>query len=226
MLYFNCMRFTAVALLLLMFHFTASDASAIADGDQPQAYFVAGDGSFYATNLKYNIRSAADANNCEFYVNAFGMGHWSRQSVYRNWMDAYLSVNAADLVSKQRGRIVNVGMYAAWKGLNPRTADGAGLFLAREIEPAYYQVRFLFDENDHGEVITELRRRVESFAFFIDIERTDQQVDRLWISQGGANFTIAAVVHGYPTVVKSLGNGMMTFVEGNSPVYAQRAACK
>lgn len=189
-------------------------------------FAAAGDGTFQSTTLPYTVDEEFTANTCEFYVNAFGRGAFAKASAYRRWYEAWVSVDAASLVASQDGTILNVGMFAAWHGLNSDSPDGAALLLGREVEPAYYALRMNYDENLHGASFTAVRREVTQLAFFLDVKRASGSVVRLWLTDGWQDFTPAGIFDGYPTHFLSLGLGGVSYILGDSPIYDQKRNCQ
>jgi hypothetical protein len=202
---------------------TETAASTAAAASTLPAFRTAGMSQIPAT-IPYAVNDF-DANNCEFFVNAFGRGTFSHNSGFANWIEAYVSIDEASLVLGAKGSIENVGMYVKYSGLNAASASGDGLFLGNRIEPAYYKVRMTNSENVHGNGITQVRRRVERLAFFIDVKRANGVVDRLWLKNGAADYTVDAIFDGYPVSYQNLGAGLVTFAEGGSPIFNQKRAC-
>jgi hypothetical protein len=184
-----------------------------------------GGASEYPSQLNYAITANHDANHCEFFVNAFGRGSWSHNSAQMRWIEAYLSVDEANLQAGPGAKVLNAGMFVSYRGLKAAT-DGAGLYLGTRIEPSYYRVRMTYDENVHTYQIIEVRRSVERIAFFVDVQRSNGKIERLWLKNGSEDYSVQAIFDGYPTSWKSLGSGSVAYVERPSPVFNQKLACQ
>ncbi len=184
------------------------------------------DGSVSPADVGYALTSNHKANHCEFFVNGFGAGQWAHNSAFREWIEAYVSVDARSLVDDQGGRIQNVGMYVKYEGLNAATEGGEALFLGDEIEPAYYRLEFRTSDNLHtGFEVVAIRRNITQLAFFVDVERQNGAVDRLWLTNGQKDFTMSAIFDGHATHVKGLGAGAIHYVLEDSPIFQQKHAC-
>ncbi|MEO5667074.1 MAG: hypothetical protein ABIR96_03355 [Bdellovibrionota bacterium] len=156
-----------------------------------------------------------DANHCEFYVNSFGMGDWAHNGTSLAWIDAYLSVDALNLETRQGGRVLEVGLYTAGNIFVGDSVDN---------EAGYYHVGMTFTHIVPGAKGT--ARPLGDFAFFVDVQRAGGDIDRLWLKGSAGNFTLPQVYDPYPRVQQSLGSGFISWVEGASPIYDQKNACR
>lgn len=174
------------------------------------------DGGFSAISPRYKPAAEFDADHCEFYVNAFGLGSWSHGGFSQSWMEAYLSIR--DL----GGKTVGAGAYVELRDQDTgRVFDGA--FFGNFLEPNYAVVKLTYFAN-----ADQARRNlsIQRFAFFVDVRDTKGSVIRYWISNHGRDFTIREVTHEFPYHEKSIGSGMVRYVEWPSPILNQKSACR
>lgn len=162
-----------------------------------------------------NSLSERDANNCEFYVNSLGKEtrHYPGGGYDEEILVVYISVNTNDLVVRQGGRIVQVGMRLNGKD---------DVTVSREMEPAYYMLRKSlwirgYQNNDYN---------LEQLAFFVDINRKDGTSDRVWLKDSWHDFNWPEIFNDYPKTEIYTYPSMAKYVEEPSPVYNQRKACK
>ncbi|MCA9547409.1 MAG: hypothetical protein KC613_23560 [Myxococcales bacterium] len=152
-----------------------------------------------------------DANHCEFYVNALGRGQFSQAQANEQWLEAWISV-APD----QDGQVIDVGLFAQW------TEDGQayeGFVLGTLVEPNYWRSGLVTWSNAHG-----IRREVSAVAFFIDVQRPDGAVERLWHSGGGANYALADV-YATPGYRLNIGSGSIEYADEQGALFDAKRAC-
>jgi hypothetical protein len=155
-----------------------------------------------------------DATNCEFYINSLGkeQRHYGGGGYDEIRIVSYLSVNAKDLVAKQGGTITQVGM---------RLNGTDDVITTQELEPSYYVLRKTLWLRGYRNEDYDLRQ----LAYFIDVQRTDGMVDRLWLKDGWHDFNWPEVFDSYPQTVKYLGPNSDSYVEEPSPIYNQKKIC-
>ena len=156
-----------------------------------------------------------DANNCEFYVNALGFQsrHYGGGGYDERTVVTYISVNAADLVHRDGGRILRVGMLT----------NSRDWLVGSEVEPAYYLIRkTLFLIKPYTETID---YRLNEFVYFIDVQRASGEVDRLWLKDGDHHFGWPSVLEGYPQYRVDMGPAYDVWAKEPSPVYNQKSLC-
>ncbi|MEI8346395.1 MAG: hypothetical protein WCG27_02940 [Pseudomonadota bacterium] len=164
-----------------------------------------------------------DANNCEFYVNGFvnSNGHylWGWQ-----YITSYIAVDAINLVQKQKGKILKVGILC----------NGTDIFLGQEIEPAYYSIKVDLKplvSNGQGGYTPGPEYILKTFRYFMDVQRENGQVDRLWLKNAGKDFNWPQVYDNYPkSYVGMLGRGSVYAIKSDdpnlSPLFNQKKACE
>jgi hypothetical protein len=164
----------------------------------------------FPAQIDYAVDGDYDANHCELFLNAVGDGSFTNGGFSHRWLEAYVSV------PPQSGDVLNVGMFVATGSAD----SGNFILLADEIEPDYWRTGFTFESN----VVSSHNHEVESFAFFVDVERPDGEVARLWQSGGGQNyrpedaFALATFDH-------SIGGGTVRYANEASTVFDQKHAC-
>ena len=169
-----------------------------------------GPGMQSETCVDYAVAAAFDAGFCEFYVNALGRGQFSQANATEAWLEAYLSI------APQQGELVEAGMLVHWtEGGEAHT----GYVLGEPLEPGYWRTGLVVQSNAHG-----ILRAVQDFAFFIDVRRPEGQVERLWQSAGGANYTLDAVF-AEPGPRLNIGSGAIEYVHDQSSLLAARRQC-
>ncbi len=177
------------------------------------------------TSLGEKIDRELPADHCELYVNGFvqATGRYIHSWI---WLESYLSVNEKDLVGKQGGEILEVGMLA----------NGKDVFKALRIEPAYYRITtdlLPLDPDGHGGYETGEPYDLKNFSYYVIVKRADGSVDRLWLSNGGKDFQWPEVyepfekirVEGAP-VGRGEAFALKTDVQKISPLFNQRKACQ
>lgn len=169
--------------------------------------------NFCSNDYAVAVTHDYDARNCEFYVNSFGKGGWSHNGVTVEWIDSYVQANVDSLERAQGDKVLDAGLYTAGRTFLGSPVVG---------QAGYFHVGMTFNQSvptGAGPL------PLEDFAFFIDVKRVGGAIDRLWIKNGTRNFDLAGVFNNYPTSEQSLGSGRILWVEGNSPIFAQKAAC-
>lgn len=168
-----------------------------------------------ADNTAPTVDNNFDANNCEFYVNALGYQsrHYGGGGYDERTVVTYISVNARDLVHRDGGKILRVGMLT----------NSRDWLVGTEIEPAYYMLRrTLYLIKPYTETID---YRLSEFLYFIDVQRANGEIDRLWLKNGNANFSWPTVVDSFPQYRVDLGPSYDIWVKEPSPIFNQKAAC-
>lgn len=174
------------------------------------------DGGFSTYVPAYRTSKEVDANHCEFYVNAFGLGSWSHGGFSQSWIEAYLSIG------KLNGKVLGAGAYVELRDQDTgRVFDGA--FFGNFLDPRYAVVKLTYFAN-----ADQARRNlsIQRFAFFVDLREDKGAVTRYWISNQGRDFTVREVTHEFPFFEKSIGSGTVRYVEGPSPIFYQKNACR
>lgn len=156
-----------------------------------------------------------DATNCEVFINAVELEQWhyGGGGYDEQFFKLWISVDKASLEASYGGRILQVGM---------RLNGQDDVVSEREFEPAYYMLRQSLWERGYETRDYFLTR----FAVFVDVRRESGTVDRLWLKDGWHDFNWPEVWNGYPIHREGMGSQYHQYLEGNSPVYAQRNACR
>ena len=170
----------------------------------------------YPACVAYQPDLNASASYCELYVNALGDGQWSHTGATMQWLEAYVKT------PPQEGVVLNVGMWT-------RYADEGGaeheiVSLGSQIEPDYWLTGFTYAKSSPGAEAMATWVTVEAFAFFVDVLRTTGDVDRLWQSNGGANYTLADTF-AVPGYSKGIGSGDIEYADESVPLFDQKHAC-
>ncbi len=156
-----------------------------------------------------------DAANCEVFVNTLELEQWhyGGGGYDEQFFKVWISVDKDGIEGRQGGKILQVGM---------RLNGQDDIVSAREFEPAYYMLRQSLWERGYETRDYVLTR----FAVFVDVLRADGRTDRLWLKDGWHDFNWPEVFDGYPIHRESLGSQYHQYLEGDSPVYARRNACR
>lgn len=181
-------------------------------------------GNWFERSIDYIPRNHS-ANNSEFFINSFGLAHFSTGFAHREWITAEVLVDPR-LVKQQHNKILNVGMYVSYSGAE-NASSGRGLFLAeKDPNSQRYTLDFIYAQANCGGVCqyTKESRQVDSLAFFIDVQRVDGSVDRLWVNHAGRNFTLNDICGDHGRYFVSRGIGGIDYVGSSSPIFNQKRA--
>lgn len=191
----------------------SSDLGKLAFCDDLQSWD--GPSSYVPTCLAHQPDTNVGANNCEFHVNAVGRGSWSHNGFSMKWFEAWLPV------AKQQGELLAVGMWVRWQDDQGATHDVFSL--GKEVEPSYWKVGFTYARG--GPNLVSFDKKVQVFAFFVDVKRPSGKVERLWQSDGGKNYTEAATwaKAGY---VLGIGSGSIEYADASAGVFGAKKVCK
>lgn len=163
--------------------------------------------------MNYEPASNHSARNCEFFVNSFGKGNWSHNGAYANWVEAYLSVKQQD------GLLQNVGMLVHYKDNADPSTVKTRISLGREISANYWRTGFTFEQN------AAYKFTIVDFAFFIDVQQQSGAVDRLWVSNSGANYTMENTFS-VPGYVQGIGSGSVEYANESVVLFNQKKSCQ
>ncbi len=165
--------------------------------------------------LDYVQAGDYDASHCELWVNAFGRGSWSHSGTSAEWLEAWVRVAPV-----QQGTVEAVGMWISY-------VDGAGetkdLFsIGSEVEPDYWKTGLTTSHTGMGAPGISLS--ATKLAVFLDVRRPEGQVERLWQSAGGANYTVEEIfaVEGY---VNGIGSGSVEYADESVGLFDQKKTC-
>lgn len=160
--------------------------------------------------ISYSVDSNVDANNCEFFIEGFAEGSWTHSGSSSRWVEAKLRVDKKSLENHQDGEVLAAGIYSA------------GTFFTGTAQGNLYTVGITFEQSPRANEA----RPVKDFAFFVDVKRSNGNVDRLWVKNGNRDFTMNSVFGNFPVYEQSLGSGTMFWVQGASPIFNQAKACR
>jgi hypothetical protein len=187
------------------------------DGNTAQCTFAETAGNFdlppppppvYEPNREF------DAKNCELYVNTLAKEHrhYGGGGYDELFVAAYISVDELNLVHRQGGEILKVGIRMNGKD---------DVVTRKPLEPAYYYLHQSLWLRGYNNADYDLR----FFAFFVDVKRRDGTIDRIWLKDDWQDFQWPSVFDGYPSVRKTWGPNYDDYVQAPSPIYNQKAAC-
>ncbi len=169
-----------------------------------------------AACLPYDLAANADAAPCELVVEGFGDGYMGHYGIPFHWLVSYLRVGAVD------GEVLNAGQYS--RTVDNKTGVTAEHFslglplgdgLYRAGKPYYVTGMQMMGAVDV---------RVEVVAFFVDVRRPSGDVVRLWVSHGGANYTLADAF-ALPTTRVYIPYGNLSWANADAPIFESRKAC-
>ncbi len=183
--------------------------------------------------LPYSPAKNVRADSCEFYVNGFGDG---TEHVYAavggNLYEAWIRIYQSQLFSRY-SKVLNVGGYFRYTeqlSETPNPTLRETLVTATPVtgESGYYRVDFRYNWHNMNK---ETLRTVHNFAFFVDVEGTEGEVTRFWLTNGPRDFTVSDVFDNFPlTSIVNSGPDLrsMRYVENYSPspIFNQRRVCK
>jgi hypothetical protein len=135
-----------------------------------------------------------NANNCEFYVDGFAETYssYNNMGVWSKAIRTELKVPASQTIK----RVIQVGQWVKWNDGSDQIVndnDFRGLLLYKREYSAsdkkwIIEVPFAGVEMNSPSSRNRYDRKIVETAYFIDIERFNQQVVRLWLSNQGKNF--------------------------------------
>lgn len=163
----------------------------------------------FPAEIAYDVDTNFDANHCELFVDTFGRGEFTNGGISTRWLQTEIAV------PEQEGEILNVGMFVT------TVDDGDFVMLGQETNDEVWTTGFTFSSNAGSGVDHDVR----AFAFFVDVERTDGRVVRLWQSAGGADFDVEDTF-ARPGEVEGIGGGTITFAGDDAEIFAQKHACR
>lgn len=186
------------------YSFPVGDAPVCKDSEKWEASTVS-----YAFCPAYVPASQYDASACQFYVDGLGRGSFSHNGASASWLEAWLKV------APQSGTVVAAGMWT-------RFASGERLTYGVQTEPGTWRTGITTARSMMGNGAFELQ--VQAVAFFIDVQQASGAVDRVWLSRGGQNYSLADLyaVQGY---VQSTGMGSVEWAAGGVSLFDQKRAC-
>ena len=160
--------------------------------------------------LGYDPASNCDANHCEMWVSAITGETFAHSGAYNDTLRFSFAVDRESLVEQQGGQVLTLGAYVHEpEGDSLVKAVGGDLLLCVAVAVPF-QVPF---------------SEISEFAFFLDIKRADEQIDRVWLNNGPCNFALADlrdhVVHD-----ESRGSSSLYHVAEASPLFNQTRACR
>jgi hypothetical protein len=183
--------------------------------------------------LNYEPNGNRKATSCELYVNGFGDGsESSAHSIGGNLYENWIRIWGEEIEKVRSGKLLNTGAffnYTEQTTENPSPVQKEVLVIGAPTpnEPYYFRVDFRYKWHNAER---ETSRTINRFAYFADIQNSDQTITRYWLTNGARDFTIPEVTDGHPrTGWISVGPGFrsMRYIEqySSSPIFDQRKAC-
>jgi hypothetical protein len=180
----------------------------------------------------YEIEQHYQANNCEFYVEVFGLGDYMQGTDTFQSIDIDLRVNDRDL-TEQKDTVLAASAEVLKKtfaaALNEQgqpvlmvSETKIALPMAEHLSGSLYKMRHSFARVTESMSSYE---EVRGLAFYIDVERKDGSIVRLWQTNNGRLFSIDEIFRDPPAFEHSVGIGVIRYPAASSPVYYQRHAC-
>lgn len=161
----------------------------------------------------YSVAQNFDADNCEFYVDSFAQAGFSADGATEAWIEAHIQVGSP------QGTIVGMGMYTHIIDQDGTPQDIWDF--GTETAPSTWDTGHIYGRSGLSGNLT---TTVEDFAFFIDVQQAGGDVIRLWVSSGGANFTLAQVFAAGETQ-QNEGDSWYDWANDPSPIFDQKHAC-
>lgn len=183
--------------------------------------------------LGYRPDRIVPANNCEFFINAFGVNgtQYEYHAMGYSFFQAFFSVNTKSLIDEEKGQIRNVGINAHFveetRNDTSHTDDEqlvSGFFLATPVENRadYYEVDVISRSN-YSDVFKE--RTFFKMQFFVDIQRQNGQIERVILPGSKRYVSMAEIVGSYPLTEPRPETRYVQYIEGDSPIFYQKKAC-
>jgi cysteine-rich repeat protein len=162
----------------------------------------------------YVIDQNHDANNCEFFVDVFGRGSFSVNGASGKWLEADLRMGAPE------GDLQAVGMLTSY--LDESNTQQTAWSLGAETGPGVWHTGFTWERTGLGP--NNFSFTVVDFAFFIDVKNMAGDTVRLWISNNGANYTVAQT-YAVPGQIESMGATTVEYAAVQASLFDQKHAC-
>ena len=183
-----------------------------ADGGKPIEVQSWGDATNVTPASLETVDANYDADNCELWLNGFGEGSFENGGASETWLEAYLSTPPQD------GTVQTAGMFVV-------TADDVAsnyVMLGTTIATDYWRTGFTTSRT----LPESFTRDAEAVAFFVDVQRPDGQLVRLWQSDHGANYAVADAFALPPSGEKPLGGGEVDYANDGASIFDQKHACE
>jgi hypothetical protein len=168
------------------------------------------DGMIFPATIEYGIDANFDANHCELWLNGFGRGNFANGGHTVEWLEAYVSAPIDDAT------VVNVGMFVRTGGESPNF-----IVLGEEIEKDYWSTGF-----ETFRSAANRKHDARDVAFFVDVERENGDMVRLWQSENGFNYDVEETFAMPPSDTKSLGGGSVVYANEQAPIFDQKHSCE
>lgn len=166
--------------------------------------------------LDYTVARNLDASRCELYLSGIGNGTMGHYGIPNHWVEAYLSVGP------QQGQLLAAGMFTRYH--DPATkSTGERITIGYPFAPGVWLTGFKYD---HPGMMGSgaYHFTVEKLAFFVDVRRPTGEVERLWQSRKGANYSWSDAFGG-ATSAKSIPYGNIQYATESAPVFDAKKAC-
>ncbi len=189
----------------------------------------------FAASSTYEIDAELEAEHCEYYVDSLGIGELTSGARQGRFIDLYFRVNEHELVDLRGetllavGAVVNARSFTAETervGLTTKGALDVLEFVERiyasRVAPGSWQLRYHFEERREPQLWF---KEAKGLAFFLDVQRANGRIERLWIRDQRGFFPLDGLFLGDPGSEAWVGIGRIRFPSAESPVYRLKAGC-
>lgn len=159
--------------------------------------------------LPYEFSANEDAAACEFHLEGFGDGYVGHYGIPFEWLVAFLRIDGVG------GAVLDAGMFVRFR--DKATGEiGQRFLLGIEEEEGLWRTGFAHHTASiHGDGFD---ADIAAFSFFVDVQRPDGEVVRLWQSRSGQNYTWNDAF-GLPTTNEYIPYGNIQWANEASAVY-------
>lgn len=158
-----------------------------------------------------------NANHCEFHIDGTYGHSFARAGDSEDSLTFYFYINRPALAGEQGGQVRLLGAFVKYEDRGE--GEERTHFLWTETNELRLSVTsmhaFAMPRPVHSELL--------EFAFFLDVERSDGIIDRLWLKNGEANFRGSDISN---RIGESFGPNVRYYIAESSPIFYQKQACK
>lgn len=180
----------------------------------------------------YEVDGELDVTRCEYYVDALGVGEIQTPEHPARFLDIYLRANEKELVDLQGETILALGGVVKARSFTAildksgkpqlEILDFVDRVFATRVAPGSWQLRYTFEERGANQV---WMKEALGLAFFMDVQRSNGRIHRLWIKNKNDFFALDALFAADPGTETSIGIGRIRFPANDAAVYKQKALC-
>ena len=179
----------------------------------------------------YDLDGELEATHCEFYVDSLGVGEIHNMDHESRFLDVYFRVNEKEISELQGETILAVGAVMKARSYGAVEDHGKPLLdvldfvdrvFATRVAPSSWQLRYTFEERQRPQTWL---KEVAGLAFFMDIQRGNGKIQRLWARSHGDFFPVDGLFQSDPGTEMSIGIGKIRFPANDSVVFLQKQAC-